>query len=220
MPNLKQDVKRMQELTFEAFKASGGVLALIDDKQVDQQRLSRKLEEVAGFMERGAVELRCLCETHQPRLEHTGGRHSGQDLQPAGDIESNGYGWLHITINALLPNCRYQSPIWLKDTLARLLDQYEQRTGTLPKFDQALIVIDEHCDIDNRQVFDQDNKSWKAIPNALKGRVIPDDDQFTAGVCLISTRSKECSCHIYLMPQRDAGDFFFLRSDQYPFQGY
>lgn len=219
MPSLKQDVKRMQELTFEAFKASGGVLALIDDKKVDQQRLARRLEDMTSFMERSTVALRCLCETHQPRLSYAGGKHPAPDLSPVGSIESNGYGWLHITLNTLLPNCRYQTPLWIKDTLNRLLDQYEKREGPLPRFDQALLVIDEHCDIANRQVFDQDNKAWKSIPNALKGRVIPDDDQFTVGVCLISTRSAEQSCHIYLLPQHDAGDFFFLHSDQYPFRG-
>ena len=78
-------------------------------------------------------------------------------------------------------------------------------------------MIDEHCDIAARQVYDQDNKAWKAISNALKGRVVADDDQYSLGVCLLSRRSSEAECHIYVLPVQDAGDFFFLRSDQYPF---
>jgi hypothetical protein len=42
-------------------------------------------------------------------------------------------------------------------------------------------VVDEHSSINCRRVFDQDNKGWKAIPNALKGRVIPNDDQYSLG---------------------------------------
>ena len=72
-------------------------------------------------------------------------------------------------------------------------------------------------DVPARQVYDQDNKAWKAISNALKGRVVADDDQYSLGVCLLSRRSSEAECHIYVLPVQDAGDFFFLRSDQYPF---
>ena len=36
-------------------------------------------------------------------------------------------------------------------------------------------------------------------------------------LCLLSRRSSEAECHIYVLPVQDAGDFFFLRSDQYPF---
>ncbi len=71
-----------------------------------------------------------------------------------------------------------------------------------------MLVIDEHCDVDFRRVFDQDNKAWKAIPNALKGYVFDDDDQFTLSVSLISKRSKEDCCHIYVMPMGEAFLFF------------
>jgi hypothetical protein len=128
----------------------------------------------------------------------------------------NEYGWLRIALNTLLPHCRYTTPAYLSDTITRLLDEYEARGKPLPRFDAATLIIDEHCDIDSRAVYDQDNKGWKAIPNALKGRVIPDDDQFTLHVCLTSTRSKDTACHIWLLPRRDAGDFFGLKSENIP----
>ena len=78
-------------------------------------------------------------------------------------------------------------------------------------------MIDEYCDIASRQVYDQDNKGWKAISNAIKGRLVPDDDQYSLGVCLLSQRSSEQTCHIYILPASDAGDFFFMRADHYPF---
>ena len=36
-------------------------------------------------------------------------------------------------------------------------------------------------------MFDQDNKGWKAIPNALKGLVVEDDDQQSLELALLST---------------------------------
>ena len=79
--------------------------------------------------------------------------------------------------------------------------------------EQALLVIDEYCDVDSRQVYDADNKGWKAVSNAIKGRLVADDDQFSLSLCLLSQRSPEAECHIYVLPMADAGDFFFMRSD-------
>ena len=77
--------------------------------------------------------------------------------------------------------------------------------------------LNEYSDISSRRVYDEDNKGWKAVSNALKGRIVPDDDQYTLSVCLLSQRSPETQCHIYVLPERDAGDFFFMRADNYPF---
>ncbi len=73
--------------------------------------------------------------------------------------------------------------------------------------------MDEHCSCESRTVFDQDNKGWKAVPNALKGRLFPDDDQFSLGIALLSTESEKAGCNIYVMPAEDAGEFFELRRD-------
>ena len=115
----------------------------------------------------------------------------------------------------LLPHCRYDAPIWLSDTVARALDRYEAAHARLPMLEHALLIIDEHCEIDARRVYDQDNKGWKAIANAIKGRLIPDDDQYSLGVCLLSRRLPQNVCHIYLIPEQDAGDFLTLRAENY-----
>lgn len=218
MPDLKSDIKHIQELTFEAYKASGGLLALLDGIDPAPARLARLLEQTAGQLEQSAVELRALCERHQPRIPSGAHKPAAPWLDAAGFMESNSCGWLHIQLNTLLPGCRFAAPRYLTDTLTRLLDQFEQRNGVLPLYDKALLVIDEHCDIQSRQVYDQDNKAWKSIPNVFKGRCIPDDDQFTLGVCLLSQRSGETACHIYLLPLDDAEDFFFMRTDRWHFR--
>lgn len=64
----------------------------------------------------------------------------------------------------------------------------------------------------NREVFDQDNKSWKMIPNAIKGRVVKDDEQFRLDIGLFSKISEIPSCHIYVIPHRQLSDFMYYLS--------
>ena len=93
---------------------------------------------------------------------------------------------LHITLNTLLPHCRFKTPSYLSDTITRLIEDHRASGGRIPFFRKAILIIDEHCNLKNRQVFDQDNKGWKAIPNALKDilprqREISPDHQPGAG---------------------------------------
>ena len=217
MSERKEHIKRIQEITFEAYKSSGRIAVLLEDSEEPSEALAKELERTAARLEHGAVEIRVLCAYYQWPMIPMGQKPVLEPLEIAGHAEQNEFGWLHIQLNTLLPNCRFESPLWLTDTVARLLDQLERRHGKLPMLEQALLVIDEHCDVDARQVYDQDNKGWKAISNALKGRVVADDDQYSLGVCLLSERSSEQVCHIYVLPAQDAGDFFFMRSDHYPF---
>jgi hypothetical protein len=128
----------------------------------------------------------------------------------AGEIRIIFDSWLHIRLNTLLPHCRYQTPVYLTDTITRLLDSYVVQYGKLPLYQKVMLIIDEHCNINNRKVFDQDNKGFKAVPNALKGRVFPDDDQFTVSLSLISTENETPSCNIYVIDATDSGLFFMM----------
>lgn len=210
MKNCKEDMKIIQGLAYEAYITSGQIMALLDQQEVEPAKLAIVLDRMTAQFESSMVALRNLCERNRPPSPVGFGKPEAPALHLAGRVEVNAYGWLHIELNALLPHCRYQTPAYLTDTIIRLLDEYERGGHRLPRFDKAMLVIDEHCDIDSRTVYDQDNKGYKAIPNAIKGRVIKDDDQFTLNICLLSTRSDKPACHIYLLPQYDAGDFFYL----------
>ena len=177
----KDHVKRIQEITFEAYKSSGRIAALLDQNTGPSEQLSEELERVAAQIEHGAIELRNLCARYQAPLPPVGQKPALEPLNIAGRAECNEFGWLHIQLNALLPNCRFASPLWITDTITRLLDRLERRNGKLPLLEEALLMIDEHCDIAARQVYDQDNKAWKAISNALKGRVVADDEDDNDG---------------------------------------
>jgi len=214
--NIKDDMMVVQALVFDAYKTSGQVMAMLDNQVKTPAAYATALERMSAQFEDATIAVRTLCESHLPGPPPISHKPSPPHLNLAGQAEVNNFGWLHIQLNALLPHCRYQTPKYLTDTITRLMDEYERDGRKLPRLSSAALIIDEHCDVDSRQVFDQDNKGWKAIPNALKGRVIPDDDQLTLGVCLLSTRDNNPACHIYLVPQAELSDFFAMRHGDYP----
>ena len=128
----------------------------------------------------------------------------------AGSIGMTGYGWLHIELNNLLPHCQFSTPEYLHDTLARLLRGYAV-AHRLPHFEKALLAIEEWSDIPTRSVYDPDNKGWKAIPNAIKGVLVDDDDQYSLEIALLSRRSAVTACHIYILDADEADAFFSWR---------
>ncbi|MCL2201763.1 MAG: hypothetical protein FWB75_07335 [Oscillospiraceae bacterium] len=213
METLKSEMKAIQGIIFEAYKTSGNLMALLENSETSSAAIADALDKMAGQFESNVVMLRNLCERHHPGPAPFGSKPPLPHISISGKVEVNMYGWLHIKINTLLPHCRFRTPQYLRDTITRLLDKYEAAGRTLPRFDNAMLIIDEHCDINTRAVYDQDNKGWKAIPNALKGRVISDDDQFSLGISLVSTRTKDTACNIYLLPRHDAADFFSLVYD-------
>ena len=216
MNDVKRDMTRIQELVGNAFGQTGSLVALANGGQLNPNKLQKTLEQTMEQFERAALELRRLCEQYSPGVGGFAKKNFLPAMDVTGSVEEIGYGWVHITLNTLLPHCRYQSPNWLSDTIRRLLDGYEACGKKLPFYRHAMLVIDEHTDIEERHIFDQDNKGWKAVSNAIKGRLIPDDDQYTLAVALFSTKVKEQECcHITLLPQLDAHDFFAAHSSDY-----
>lgn len=215
MTELKQDVIRIQELISSAFQQTSGLAALAGINEPSPQKLQRILEQTMERFEQATLELRRLCEKNATGVGGYGSRPPAPRLEVDGYVEQFGYGWLHIQLNTLLPHCRYQTPEWLSDTIRRLLDTYESGGSKLPYFSKAMMVIDEHCGMDGRHIFDCDNKGWKAVSNAIKGRVIPDDDQHTLALALLSQKSELDVCHITLLDQADAADFFAMHSGDY-----
>lgn len=217
MNDLKASMARIQELVGTAFSQTGGLVALSDGGMMSLEKLQQTLEQTMESFERSTLELRRLCEQYSPGVGNYGTRPPAPARESTGYVEMLCDDWLHIRLNTLLPHCRFQTPGWLTDTIRRLLDDYETQGRHLPHYKRAMLVIDEHSSVSGRRVFDQDNKGWKAVSNALKGRLIEDDDQYTLHVALLSKVSAETACHITLLEQRDAGDFFSLRIGDHGF---
>ena len=208
MNDMKRDLIHIQELVGNAFSVTGSLVALTDGAQMNPNKLQKTLEQTMEHFERSTLELRQLCERYSPGVGGFAHKPVLPAADVAGSVESFGYGWLHITLHTLLPHCRYMPATWLTDTVRQLLTAYMQRTNFRLHFKQMLLVIDEHSDVDGRHVFDQDNKGWKAVSNALKGLVIDDDDQYHLSVHMMSSRSAENVCHISLVLPESEEEFF------------
>jgi hypothetical protein len=206
-------IKLIRGLTYQSFQMGGKLQALLENPESDPASIERHMEKMLSHMENAVIEMRNTCENDRPNELIKLGKPILPDMSIAGRIEVNSYGWLHIELKTLLPHCRFHTPIYLMQTIINLLDDYERSGSSLPRYDNAILIIDEHCNISSRTVYDQDNKGWKAIPNAIKGRIIIDDDQFALEVALLSTVSDIPACHIYILPQTEAGDFFLMRND-------
>lgn len=160
MPNLRESIQKIQTIAHDAYRASSQAATLLNEQGFSPEVFANSLEQTASQMEHAAVELRALCESCLPELLTIGRMPVLPPLDVAGSISVNEFGWLLIELNTLLPHCRFSTPVWLTDTITRLLDQHERRQGKLPMLDRALLVIEEFCDVDSRNVFDQDNKGW------------------------------------------------------------
>lgn len=170
------------------------------------------LQNTLHTLETAVIHLRNFVELQTPPAQQRlAGLRNAPVRQCAGRLEVNEYGWLHISLNTLLPHCHYRTPQYLIDTLTRLIQEYREGGGILPLFQSAFLIIDEHCDLDTRMIYDQDNRGWKALPNVLKGVAFADDDQFSLQLCLLSTRDKSVSCEITILGAEDIADFFSLR---------
>ena len=208
---LIQDMARMRYLVGQSYSVSENLVNQSFRERPSAKSLREDMETAVGQFERATVELRRICESYEEPVNAGGKAPPIPAREITGSVETLDRNRLHIRVNTLLPSCRYRAAEWLSDTIRRLLDSYERSGRSLPYYSRALMVIEERSDISGRKVFDQDNKGWKAVSNAIKGRLIPDDDQYTLGIALLSLRSSENACHITLMDADDAGDFFTVR---------
>ncbi len=202
---IKKDLLEIRSLLGQATAAAGIAMQGWENRTAQMERLNTALER-AAILSRNALELA------RPHVDFPQeGTPAARQKNISGMIRLHDMGWLHIRLETLLPHCRFQTPAYLSDTVARLMDSLGEGGARLPYFKKAVLVIDEHCSCKSRTVYDQDNKGWKAVSNVLKGRLFPDDDQFSLGVVLVSTESEKAECNIYVLPADDAGEFFELR---------
>ena len=202
---IKKDLLEIRSLLGQATAAAGIAMQGWENRTAQMERLNTALER-AAILSRNALELA------RPHVDFPQeGKPAARQKNISGMIRLHDMGWLHIRLETLLPHCRFQTPAYLSDTVARLMDSLGEGGARLPYFKKAVLVIDEHCSCKSRTVYDQDNKGWKAVSNVLKGRLFPDDDQFSLGVVLVSTESEKAECNIYVLPADDVGEFFELR---------
>jgi hypothetical protein len=118
-------------------------------------------------------------------------------------------GWCHLRLEATLPNGKNIAEVKrISDTVTKLLDTFSNRWGYLPEYDRAFVAIIEHTDPENAATYDHDNKGYRVIPNALKGRMFDDDNQFIMSLGLFTVENpNDPHCDIYVIPAEDIAEF-------------
>ncbi len=202
------ELKRIRKLLHDAEKETG----LAQNCQAEE-KVPRILEGVLQKTETACMNLRRYVERIRPSVPSSSGKTKVfYSKEIYGDVTLMDTGWLHIRLNTLLPNYKgIGGTQYVSDTITRLLDKFQKDGGHLPMFDKAFLAIVEHCDFTCSEVFDHDNKGFKAVQNALKGRLFPDDDQFELSLGLFTVLDPEMSCHIYVLPEYDAAEFLYQK---------
>ena len=214
MPTHKDLIKMKTHLS-NAQKA----LDYLSANAVTFEKHNEMSEAAAVQFELAVLDFRKLCEKNKMSIAENPPKASAllHSKEIYGEIEITDHGWLHIRINTLLPNTKLiQNSRYISDSITRLLDNFVTYGGKLPFYEKAFLAIIERCDMTNRRSFDQDNKGYKSIQNALKGRLFSDDNQFELSLGLFTELDGENACHVYVMAESEAGDFFDWRQEYRP----
>lgn len=208
MEHFYNTVQKMQGLLRKASKEVDELAVKDMIEPLDGIELQKKLELATAKFELASLYLRRLCEQVSPGTGGYARRPLLVPMEVTRTVSVMHYTWLHICLNTVLPHCRFQTPAWLTDSIHRLLDNYAATGRQLPFYRRnAVLVIDEHSDIDKRNIYDQDNKGFKAVSNALKGRIFPDDNQYDLGMLFLAKRCDEYATHIVVMEAEDLPQF-------------
>ena len=201
-------MKRIRELLYDAEKEIG----LAQNCQAEEKAV-RILEGALQKTETVCMNLRRYVERIRPSAPGSFGKTEVfYSKEIYGDVTLMDTGWLHLKLNTLLPNYKaIGGTQYVSNTITRLLDKFQKDGGQIPMFDKAFLAIVEHCDFTCSEVFDHDNKGFKAVQNALKCRLFPDDDQFELSLGLFTVLDPEMSCHIYVLPEFDAAEFLYQK---------
>ena len=124
-------------------------------------------------------------------------------------VELVGNNWLCIKLGILLPNINNRIEVrTVTNTIRNLLDDYRDYYGMLPQYEDVFVAIIEHRNSEYGGIYDHDNKGFRAVPNALKGRLLGDDNQFEMSLGLFARQSaEEYGTEIYVLPMADLSYF-------------
>ena len=184
--------------------------------------LARELERMpsdAPERSRTADETLCAAETAVLAARRTFGgllekgrlgkplRLVPRSAEVPGSVKVTREGWTVIRLDTLLQNARRRTTGYLENSILELLKQWRGSGGVLPWYRHAFVVITEHTDRKSGNVYDPDNREWKAVTNALKGVLFEDDDQFTVSLILDTVPDGRGYTEITVLPYHEAAAY-------------
>ena len=189
--------------------------------------LARELERMpsdAPERSRTADETLCAAETAvlAARRAFGGMMEKGRQGKPlrlvprsaevTGAVKVTREGWTVIRLDTMLQNARRRTTGYIENSILELLKQWRGSGGVLPWYRHAFVVITEHTDRKSGNVYDPDNREWKAVTNALKGVLFEDDDQFTVSLILDTVPDGRGYTEITVLPYHEAAAYLVGQS--------
>ena len=208
MEEYKTKLKSLQNDTIKVMQC---LSRLLISNSESKGTIEKGIDDYLYELENLCIKSRTILEEYKPKRNFKEMMYeTGKISDVYGSIEVTFEGWIHISLNTLLPSGKYKISNYIGDTLSCLFKSYED---DLPYFEKAFLAIVEYCNYQNHNSLDNDNKGWKMIPNAIKGRVIPDDNQFILSVGLFAKESENPHSEIYVLPPEDSANFMEMLSN-------
>lgn len=130
-----------------------------------------------------------------------------RSAEVTGSVKVTREGWTVIRLDTLLQNARRRTTGYLENSILELLRQWRGSGGVLPWYRHAFVVITAHTNRKSGNVYDPDNREWKAVTNALKGVLFEDDDQFTVSLILDTVPDGRGYTEITVLPYYEAAAY-------------
>ena len=208
---MQANFELLKEIKKRVMASSACVDSLISVPS-DSERFRNLLELSLRQQETACIEMRRLYDMVKKPESRMQKPADGNITEVFGKISVTPEGWVHIKLNFLLPHCRMTGATqYVSDSILRLISEAEYAGKNLPFFRKAFVGILEFSPGEASGVFDHDNKGYKAVQNALKGRLFPDDDCFEMSLGLFTEQRDDSCCHIYVLPDDETGIFTDMR---------
>lgn len=203
--------RTLSALYNDAQKVIESLSNLIKSNSASKAVIEKGIESYLYDIETLCIKSRNLLECYYQKPENSNMEHiTPKENTVYGELNVTFEGWVNVSLNTILPSTKYKTTNYIGDTISRLVKNYD---GELPYYDNAFLAIVEYCNFENHNSLDNDNKGWKMIPNALKGRVIADDNQFILSVGLFAKISETPHLEIYILPPEDASIFMSMLAE-------
>jgi hypothetical protein len=135
MIHIRQELEKIYCLIHDVYRQVGILKTIVTDPHESNPLFSGELDKLVSGLEKTVLRARNLNESCYMDIQQFDAKdikyaqHWSNNM-PGGRVEVDANGWLHITLDALLPHCKRGSP-WLRDTLLKLLYGYKQSGRTL-----------------------------------------------------------------------------------------
>lgn len=124
-------------------------------------------------------------------------------------------GILELTLPMILPTKAKTKAGYLFDPIFFAMENVSEQESLFLK-GKVMMCIEFIYDRNNKNIprGDHDNKEVKQVIDAISAFVVPDDSDDYLSICQISSVGKYSHTKVYVMPEKDFGEFFLKHQNK------